>query len=65
MTKKDQKEYQQFVKLQYQVLNYNARVETIREQVDALNKEHDRLAKQLDKLIAKYEKEENSDDTDE
>lgn len=61
MTKKGQKEYKEFVKLQMQVLNFNARVEMHNSEKKALDTEREKLKEKLDKLIAKYEKEDRDD----
>lgn len=58
MTKKEQKEYKDFVKMQMKVLNYNARVEIHNQEGEALRKEREKLKSELDRFIAKYEKEE-------
>ena len=57
MTKKAQKEYKEFVKLQMQVINFNARGEIHNAEKKALDAEREKLKEKLDKLIAKYEKE--------
>ena len=61
MTKKEQKEYKEFVKLQMQVLNFNVRCELHNEEGEALRKEREKLKGKLDRLIEKYEREDGND----